>query len=305
MTMLTRGLFAAIVASMIATQVFAADLLSAAKQESASTVPRSAISFGVGGNLNYSVYDYQYIYAVGNGTYFDQRGNSLATGYAQGPLKLGMNSQVRVAPTAQVKYFRYIDGSNLLFGANYSYSYLQSKSTAKNILIPQWGESYLRDGAPLQSVGNAYAHTYQSSLTHQMQLTPFVGYGLSNGFLYIGAGPSLSQVQTNIFQLIGFAKVSDQTTNQSGGPQNFSGSHWVFGGAVTAGGTYFLNHDWYLDFNYTYSQPRTPTNNYWSTFVNPVDSRIFLAGTLTGSSYGAVSSHSFVATLNYALDLSK
>lgn len=304
--MMARKLLTTISLTLIGAQAFAADLAPTQKSEHAiSTVPRSAISFGVGGNLNYSVYDYQYIYAVGNGTFFDQRGDSLATGYAQGPLKLGMSSQVRVAPTAQVKYFRYIDDSNWLYGANYSYSFLQSRSTVQNAIIPQWGESYLRNGAAIQAVGNAYARSYQASLNHQMQLTPFVGYGFSKGFLYVGAGPSLSQVQTNILDLIGYAKVNGDTINQSGAPQNFSSSHWVFGGAVTAGGAYFLTRDWYLDFNYTYSQPRTPTNNYWSTFINPVDSRIFLAGTLTGSSYGAVTSHSFTATLNYAYDFSK
>jgi len=70
-----------------------------------SLVPKSALSFGLGGDLNYSVYGTQYIYAVGNGTYFDDRGNNLATGFAQGSNKIGMSNQVRIAPTPQGKIF--------------------------------------------------------------------------------------------------------------------------------------------------------------------------------------------------------
>ena len=96
-----------------------------------------------------------------------------------------------------------------------------------------------------------------------------------------------------------------QPTDQSGVAQSFSGNHWIFGGAATAGFTYFLTPNWYVDLNYTYSQPRTPTSNYWSTFYNPVSSRVFLGGTLTGNSYGSITSHSFTASMNYAFDLAK
>jgi len=280
-----------------------------------SLVPKSALSFGLGGDLNYSVYGTQYIYAVGNGTYFDDRGNSLATGFAQGSNKIGMSNQVRMAPTAQVKYFQYINNSNLLFGANYTYSYLHSRSSTPNTTIPQWGSSTIGDGYLLNlfgldgkrlgATGNALASSYQVSINHQMQLIPFVGYGFSNGFFYLGGGPSLSQVQTNVINLIGFAQMRGEPTDQSGAAQNFSGNHWMFGGAASAGLTYFLTTNWYIDLNYTYSQSRTPTSNYWSTFYNPVSSRVFLAGTLTGNSYGSITSHSFTATMNYAFDLTK
>jgi hypothetical protein len=72
-----------------------------------------------------------------------------------------------------------------------------------------------------------------------------------------------------------------------------------------AGGTDFLTRNWYLDFNYTYSQPRTLTNFYASTFRNPPNQRVTLVGTLQGNSAGTQTSHSFVATLNWAYDFSK
>jgi opacity protein-like surface antigen len=213
------------------------------------------------------------------------------------------------------KYFQYIDNSNLLFGANYSYSYLHSRSSTPNATIPQWGSSTIGDGYLLNlfgldgkrvgATGNALASSYQVSINHQMQLIPFVGYGFLNGFFYLGGGPSLSQVQTNVINLIGFAQMRGEPTDQSGAAQNFLGNHWMFGGAASAGLTYFLTTNWYLDLNYTYSQSRTPTSNYWSTFYNPVSSRVFLAGTLTGNSYGSITSHSFTATMNYAFDLTK
>jgi opacity protein-like surface antigen len=295
----------------------AADLLSISNSNSKNQfiVPKSAISFGVGGDLNYSVYGTQYIYAVGNGTYFDDKGKSLAIGYAQGSNKIGMSNQVRIAPSAQIKYFQYLDNSNLLFGANYSYSYLHSRSSTPNVTVPQWGSSLIGDGTKLDltghdgkrigATGNALASSYQVSINHQMQFIPFVGYGFANGFFYIGGGPSLSQIQTNVINLIGFAQMRGQPTDQSGVAQDFSGNHWMFGGAASAGLTYFLTPNWYVDLNYTYSQPRTSTSNYWSTFYNPVSSRAFLLGTLTGNSYGSITSHSFTATMNYDFDLTK
>ena len=33
--------------------------------------------------------------------------------------------------------------------------------------------------------------------------------------------------------------------------------------------------------------------------------RVFLTGTLTGNSYGSITSHSFTATMNYAFDMAK
>lgn len=303
--MTTTRLLAVLGFSLIVSRAFAGDLAPATQDEPAAIVPRSAISFGVGGNLNYSVYGKQYVYALGTGSYLDERGATLASGFAQGPLTVGMGSQVRVAPSAQLKYFRYLDETNWLVGANFSYSYLDSSVTTHHGFIPQWGQSFLNNGNILPAAGNAYMHTYQARLNHQMQWTPFVGYGFSKGFVYVGAGPSFSQVQTKIYNLIGYAQVGGEPTNQSGAPQNFSGSNWVFGGAITAGGTYFLSRNWYLDFNYTYSQPRTPTNFYFSLFKNPTNERIYLAGTLQGNSAGTQTSHSFVATLNWAYDFSK
>ncbi len=303
--MTTRKLLAALGLSLIGSQAFAADIATIPQQESSAAVPRSAISFGVGGNLNYSVYGKQYVYALGTGQYIDDSGGVPASGFAQGPLTVGMGSQVRLAPTAQIKYFQYLGDSPWLGGANFSYSYLDSSVTTHHGFIPQWGQSFVRNGTTLPAAGNAYMHSFQARLNHQLQWTPFIGYGFSKGFVYVGAGPSFSQVQTKIYNLIGFAQVGGEPTNQSGAPQNFSGSNWVWGAAITAGGTYFLTRNWYLDFNYTYSQPRTPTNFYASTFVNPTSQRLTLVGTLQGSSSGTQTSHSFMATLNWAYDLGK
>ena len=73
-----------LLASLSATPVLSADLSTIVNTNSdkidTSMVPKSALSFGIGGNLNYGVYGTQYIYAVGNGTFFDDRGNTLAVG---------------------------------------------------------------------------------------------------------------------------------------------------------------------------------------------------------------------------------
>lgn len=86
--------------SLIGSHAVAADLAHTPAPEIATVAPRSAVSFGVGGNLNYSVYGKQYVYALGTGSYIDERSGVPASGFAQGPLTVGMGSQLRVAPTA-------------------------------------------------------------------------------------------------------------------------------------------------------------------------------------------------------------
>jgi hypothetical protein len=116
----------------------------------------------------------------------------------------------------------------------------------------------------------------------------------------LGVGPTWSRTQTNINSLIGFAELNGMPTDVSGAPQDFSGSGWVFGGAGTVGGTYFLNHSWFLNIAYTYAWTKAQKFNYSSSFSNSQNPNESFAGTLTGSSSGRVSAQGVTVTINVA-----
>src|SRR5665647_1667119 len=110
--------------------------------------------------------------------------------------------------------------------------------------------------------------SYQTRNKHQLVLVPFIGRSIEKCFVYIGAGPTLSQVETNLNGVIGFADINGTRTDVSGKPINFSSSSWVFGGAAVVGATYFINTSWFLDFGYTFTITGNQTGNYSSPFAN-------------------------------------
>ena len=99
-----------------------------------------------------------------------------------------------------------------------------------------------------------------------MALMPFIGRSFADGFIYTGAGPTLSRTHTNLNSLVGFADINGRPTDVSGTPVDFSGSGWVYGGAVMAGATYFFDSSWFLDISYTYAMTNTQTFNYLRHF---------------------------------------
>lgn len=278
---------------------------SATDETAISHVPNSAFTLGVGGNVNLAVFGGQQLYAVGTGGAYDAFGTLLGIGIAQGPAAVSMNDQLRIAPLGQVNYWNHLGGGDWLWGAKFGYSYLDSRATTPSVFVPQFGSSVVAGGGALAITGYAYAGSYQTSITHQMVLAPYLGRSFGDGFVYVGGGPSFSQLQTNINNLIGFAFVGGAPANMTGAPTNFSSSRWAVGGAAIAGITYFFTPSLFIDFNYTYSQPRIQANYYFGTFVNPIAPAVSLAGTLNGSSYGHVATHSFVVSLNLAFDLQR
>src|SRR5271170_101470 len=118
-----------------------------------------------------------------------------------------------------------------LFGHNCEYS---------EFSIPQSG-AFVSPATNLSTpfTGNAVVRSYQTVINHQIALTPFIGRSFDASFVYFGVGPTLSQTQTNLSGLVGFADINGAHTDVTGAPQNFSSSSWVFGGAAVVGATYF------------------------------------------------------------------
>ncbi|MGJ0533995.1 outer membrane protein [Methylocystis sp.] len=271
-----------------------------------SLVPKSALAIGVGGNLNLTTFDQQNLDWAGTSNNFDGKGLFFAHGFAQWSTKVNLIPQLRIAPVGQVSYFNHIGDSNWLWGSKFSYTYLDSQSSRSNVFIPQFGAVTFTVGGQdsLRFFGTGYLQSYQMRINHQLVLTPFIGRQFSNGFIYLGAGPSYSQIQTNLNNLTGFRHSEGATINQTALPANYQNSHWVWGGAATAGVTYFLTPSWFVDLNYTFSQTRSTRSYYLAWYAAPVPGTdITSIGYIPASTAGALNTQSFNASLNFAFDL--
>ncbi|MGI9230778.1 MAG: outer membrane protein, partial [Methylocystis sp.] len=304
---------------LLSGSVSAADLSSIKSSDAVSSlVPKSGLSLGIGGNLNLATFGQQNFYWAGTTTdYFVSDGKTWGHGFAAYNTKVNLTPQLRVAPLGQINYFNHFGDSDWMWGGKFVYTYLNSRASVSNVGIPQFGAYFLQDDITDTRIPRTLRYTssffgtgdlqsYQTSINHQMTLTPYLGRSFSNGFLYAGAGPSFSQIQTNLNNLTGYRNVNGTPTNQTAFGANSQNSHWVWGGAATAGITYFLTPSWYLDLNYTFSQTRS-TTSYYNFWYNAPVAGTHGADASNGVGYGpgstsaALNTQSMNASINWIL----
>ncbi len=260
-----------------------------------SNVPATAWFVGLGGSYNSVNFGTQDLTTLGTSNTYSG-GALVATGSAAGPASVTMPQQNSFAPSAQFGYFGHFTDSNWLWGAKFAYSYLNTTATYPTLVVPQAG-SFTMGGTTTPFTGNALAGSYQTLIDSQMSFLLFAGRSFDNFALYLGVGPSLSQTQTRINGLVGFADINGMHTQITSTPTDFSTSQWAWGGAVSLGVTYFLTPSWFLDFSYTYDATAKQTSSYFAPFTNATGN-----GTLSGTSAGTVATQAVTVTINARLD---
>jgi hypothetical protein len=264
-----------------------------------SFVPSSSFFLGVGGGYNVANFGTQNVYAVGTSNVY-QNGLLTSSGSAAGPANIETNSQSAVGFSAQGGYFQHFYSSDWLWGAKFAYSYLGATSIVRNALLPQAG-SFTPTGSntAVPFTGNALVQSFQTNVTQQLAFIPFIGKSFDRSMIYIGAGPTLSQVRTTLNGLIGFADINGTRTDVSGSPVNFSSTAWVYGGAATIGASYFLGQSWFIDVNYTFAMTGNNTSGFSGPFTNPNGTNgSTTVGTMVGTSAGKLITQGITATIN-------
>ena len=267
-----------------------------AQSDSPSLVPRSGAYIGLGFGANSTQFGGQNLYAEGISTVTNTASGAVVNnGTAGGPaIPIGMSAVNSISPSLQAGYFEKFKDSSYLWGVKFSYSYMGgSTATNDGIRIPQYGN--YSNGTPF--TGNAIASSYQKTIQNQISLIPYFGQSFDRGTIYFGVGPTLSQSNTKINNLVGFADVNGARTDISGSPQNFSSTQWLWGAAATIGGTYFIDKSWFIDVSYTYSMTQNKTSNYYSTFNNPGSPNTY-SGSLIGNSTGNAKIQTIGLTIN-------
>jgi hypothetical protein len=285
----------AISAFLCAVLACSASIVSA-EQVSTSFVPNSGAYIGLGFGANSTQFNGQQLEATGISTVTNtSTGAPVSAGTAGGPpVGIGMDAVNSISPTIQAGYFQKLQDSSYLWGFKFAYSYMGGATSTNNyIRVPQYGA--YENGTPF--TGNAIASSYQKTIQNQISLIPYFGQSFERGTIYFGVGPTLSQVNTKINNLVGFADLNGVRTDISGVAQNFSSTDWVYGGAAMLGGTYFIDRTWFLDFTYTYAMTQNKTSNYFSTFYNPSSPNTY-SGSLIGSSTGTATTQTIGLTLN-------
>jgi hypothetical protein len=231
-------------------------------------VPYAAFFAGLGGSFNSTEFGKQNLYAQGVSV-ISQAGVPVAFGSAGGPMTPTFDTASTFAPTAQFGYFRHFSNSQWLWGAKFSYSYLNAGSTEDNVVVPQVGS--FTSSTPDTFTGNVVVRSYETGIRHQLSFMPFVGRSFERSFIYLGAGPSLSQLESDLDGMIGFAAINGTHVNITGDPSNFSSDPWVFGGSAVVGMTYFLNPSWFLDLNYSFAITDVYTSDFSAPFSSSTD----------------------------------
>ena len=248
----------------------------------AAQAAHPASGFFVGGGLGYSFTSYgtQSVYNKGIS---EISGPNIppSSGTADGPpVSSSFGGKSRVIPDAQFGYFQQFAGSEWLWGAKLSYNYIGATSGVQNLVIPQFGTSSDPNNATF--TGYSVTQSYSISISHQLASLFFVGRSFGQGFWYLGAGPSLSQIKVSLNGVVGYATINNQLTNISGAPQSFASTDWQFGAAATAGVTYFLTPSLFFDAKYLFSAPKFRTLHVTSPFYNP-GTNVTYSGTLIGT----------------------
>ena len=295
-----RVAFILVVAGAIATGCFGTvNAQSTSSGSSSVSVPKSA--FYAGGGVGFAILasGEQSVYNKGLSNVRDG-GVLVATGEADGPpVETFLDTKLMFVPLAQLGYFRHIGETPWLWGTKFSYSYLMTSTSRDDLVIPQFGSS--SDPNVSSFTGFSVTRSYEASVHHQMTMTPFVGRSFQKSFVYIGAGPSLSRVQSSLKDVVGFADIRGRRLDISGRPQSFTSSEWAFGAAATTGVTYFINSSWFLDFGYSFSMPFARTTAVSEPFSNNAYSPLAFDGTLSGTySAKSLSTHSFTISINKA-----
>lgn len=266
-----------------------------------SFVPASSFFLGAGGGYNVANFGAQNVYAVGTSNVY-QNGLLTSSGSAAGPATIETNSRSAVAFSAQGGYFQHFYSSDWLWGAKIAYSYLGATSVVRNALLPQSGSFTLTGSTTaVPFTGNALVRSFETNVSQQLAFIPFIGKSFDRSMVYIGAGPTLSQVRTTLNGLIGFADINGARTDVSGSPVNFSSTTWVYGGAATIGASYFLSPSWFIDVNYTFAVTENNTSSFSGPFTNPNGTNgSTTVGTMVGTSAGKLITQGIVATINKA-----
>lgn len=265
---------------------------------------RDGLFLGLGGNYN-SINITQNSWGKGISNIQTNTGDN-SNGVAQGTGAPFHNTTNTFAPEVQAGYFKHFTGTQNLYGIKFSYQYLGSTATNSNLYIPQLGEMTSSTGATSSLFGYVNADSVQVTTNHEMTLLAFIGRSFGDKYIYLGAGPSLFNLQSKNFYSIGYAEYEGATVDVTGLVSYSSPSIWAWGGAAQIGMTYFFGPTWFIDASYTYSITGNNTTDHQQAFSNSSSlgsTHYTTSGTLFTKDTLSIHTHALTFTVNKVFDI--
>lgn len=235
-----------------------------------SSLPDKNFFAGIGGSYNSASLNKQTVYGKGvNSAYTGAVLTS--SGSAAGTSSPFYQTETLFSPHAQIGYSKYFKNGVNFWGAKFAYDYLNAHLSDNSMTIPQAGsnDKYATQET-VYFTGNYLVESVQTSINHELLLLAFIGHTFQHSKIYLGVGPSLFGMQSNINDLVGHADYVVPGENISGAPAYLSKSMWEWGGAAQLGITYALSSSWFLDLNYTFAGTARNMIKYVSPFTNSI-----------------------------------
>lgn len=258
---------------------------------------RGGFFAGIGGSYN-SIKLHQDVEAAGTANIYSG-GTLIAFGQAGGPANPFIETHTTFAPTVQLGYFNDRPDSNWIFGAKSTYRYLGQTFSQDGINVPQYGSFTNLGPAPPNTTftGHVIINSVQTSIDHQVDLLPFIGYSFNDSYIYLGAGPTLFGTTSSVYQATGYADLNGTHYSITGTSSSFNNSKWMIGGAVQTGLVYHLGDSWFVDMSYEFVATGASTNKNSGPFSTQVSGY-----TDTGTLYVNTTQRLTVQSLNFSLN---
>jgi len=228
-----------------------------------------------------------------------------SNGIAQGTGAPFHNTTSTFAPEIQAGYFKHLADTQV-YGLKFSYQDLGSTATNPNLYIPQLGQMTSNTGATSSLFGYVNADSVQVNTNHELTLLAFIGHAFENKYIYLGAGPSLFNLQSKNYYSIGYAEYNGATVDVTGLVSYTSPSIWAWGGAVQLGVTYFISPTWFIDTSYTYAITGNNTTAHQQAFSNSStlgDVNYTTSGTLFTRDTLKISTQALTVAINKVFDI--
>jgi len=264
----------------------------------ASSTPNKSYFVGIGGSYDSASLINQRVYGKGVNSAFT--GPVLtSSGSAAGTSSPFYQTETLFSPHAQVGYSQNLNNGIHFWGVKLSYDYLNAHLSDDGMTIPQAGSNFrYSDQQTINFTGNYLVESVQTIINHEFLLLAFIVQSFEHSKAYLGIGPSLFGMHSQINDLVGHADYVLPGENISGAPAYLSKSMWVWGGAIQLGMTYSISPSWFLDFNYTYAGTLRNTVKYVSPFTN------LIAGQNTvGTSY--INPSEQIAVQSFGISINK
>lgn len=244
--------------ALFSTSVFAGEMGTAANPQ--------GFFIGLGGNYS-SVSLKQDSWGLGISN-LNVNGVLTSRGIAQGNAAPFKNTSLTFSPEVQAGYLKNFN-NDLFYGIKFNYQYLGSVATNRDLYLPQTGELESFNPPSVSSMfGYAIADSVEVTINHTMNLLAIAGKQFNNKYVYLGAGPSLTSLQSQNYNSIGYAIVNGETLNVTGLVNYGSPTIWAWGGAAQIGASYFFDPTWFIDASYTFTGIGGYSTRHAQTFAN-------------------------------------